>query len=239
MTNATTRIPWARLFAEGAAIVISILLAFAIDAWWDGRLERGTERRLIANLQADFAKTLADLERVIAVNERSRDAARTLLANTGPGPADMPAARFDSLLALLYVDATFDPSNGTLLSLLSSEGLGAISSPDLRTLLSSWAQEAENAERVEEAKLQHWADQLAPYLTAAVPMRTTIDNLTPTEKIGASRFPFTPAAVLGDVRFESVVANRLLWTDITIFRLREAQKLVEEIVAALDGVAAS
>ncbi|MGB5165798.1 MAG: hypothetical protein WBN61_11105 [Woeseiaceae bacterium] len=29
--------PWGRLAVEAAAIVGSILLAFAIDAWWHGR----------------------------------------------------------------------------------------------------------------------------------------------------------------------------------------------------------
>jgi hypothetical protein len=33
-------IPWKRLSAEGLAIVVSILLAFWIDAWWDTRKDR-------------------------------------------------------------------------------------------------------------------------------------------------------------------------------------------------------
>ena len=35
-------IPWLRVFAEGAVIVVSILLAFGIDAWWEGRQERAS-----------------------------------------------------------------------------------------------------------------------------------------------------------------------------------------------------
>ena len=30
---------WKRLFTEGAVILISILLAFSIDAWWDEQQE--------------------------------------------------------------------------------------------------------------------------------------------------------------------------------------------------------
>ena len=37
-------IPWTTLFIEGVAIVVSILLAFAIDAWWDQRKGRAEER---------------------------------------------------------------------------------------------------------------------------------------------------------------------------------------------------
>lgn len=36
-------IPWPRIFAEGTIIVASILLAFWIDAWWDGSLKSPDE----------------------------------------------------------------------------------------------------------------------------------------------------------------------------------------------------
>jgi hypothetical protein len=34
------KIPWKRIAAEGAAVVVSILIAFWIDAWWQERSER-------------------------------------------------------------------------------------------------------------------------------------------------------------------------------------------------------
>jgi hypothetical protein len=36
-------IAWRRVTLEGAVIVISILLAFAIDAWWEERNAREAE----------------------------------------------------------------------------------------------------------------------------------------------------------------------------------------------------
>lgn len=35
----TQKLPWKRLLAEATAIVLSILLAFAIDAWWEDRMD--------------------------------------------------------------------------------------------------------------------------------------------------------------------------------------------------------
>lgn len=35
----TSNLSWKRLFVEGSAVVLSILLAFAIDAAWDERQE--------------------------------------------------------------------------------------------------------------------------------------------------------------------------------------------------------
>jgi hypothetical protein len=48
------RIPWSRLLAESIAVILSILAAFAIDAWWDQRQADGLERELLATLETSF-----------------------------------------------------------------------------------------------------------------------------------------------------------------------------------------
>ena len=45
-----SEIRWKRLVAEGAAIVLSILLAFSIDAWWEDRQQRSEEAVVLAHL---------------------------------------------------------------------------------------------------------------------------------------------------------------------------------------------
>jgi hypothetical protein len=47
-------IPWKRISVEAGAIVASILLAFAIDAWWLERQERGFEQETMAALLDEF-----------------------------------------------------------------------------------------------------------------------------------------------------------------------------------------
>lgn len=48
------QIPWPRIFAEGAAIVVSILLALLIDAWWTERQDRANEADTLARLSAEM-----------------------------------------------------------------------------------------------------------------------------------------------------------------------------------------
>ena len=43
-----------RAFIEGVVIVGSILLAFGIQAWWDGLQEREEEREVLIGLEAEF-----------------------------------------------------------------------------------------------------------------------------------------------------------------------------------------
>ena len=50
-------IAWPRLLVEGLVIVVSILLAFAIDAWWEDRQEAEKARlqieRVVAELESN------------------------------------------------------------------------------------------------------------------------------------------------------------------------------------------
>jgi len=66
------KIPWKRIAAEGAAVVVSILIAFWIEAWWQERSERVTlieylvqfENEIIANdelIDAHFGEIAGDL----------------------------------------------------------------------------------------------------------------------------------------------------------------------------------
>ena len=72
--------------AEVAAIVGSILLAFAIDAWWDAHQARAEEREAILALTGDFEAALDILEKDnLAVHDSALVAGRALLALTGPG----------------------------------------------------------------------------------------------------------------------------------------------------------
>ena len=47
-------IPWKRIAVEAAAIVGSILWAFAIDAWWDDHQDRQREMEILEGLLVEF-----------------------------------------------------------------------------------------------------------------------------------------------------------------------------------------
>ena len=75
----TRSIQWKRISVEAAAIVVSILLAFWIDAWWNDRQESLEKTIMVAALQEDFARSREDLLTEIAsVEARIADCAYLL-----------------------------------------------------------------------------------------------------------------------------------------------------------------
>ena len=75
----TRQIPWPRILAEGAAIVVSILLAFWIQAWWDGVQESAEEGRLLVDLRGEFQENRTLLDAAIQSHERHLTNAQRLL----------------------------------------------------------------------------------------------------------------------------------------------------------------
>jgi hypothetical protein len=63
--------PWLRAITEGSVIVISILLAFGIDAWWDERQERRQEAEYLTAFLDEIDRNLSALRGNRHVLERS------------------------------------------------------------------------------------------------------------------------------------------------------------------------
>ncbi len=78
-------IAWPRILAEGTAIVVSILLAFGIQAWWDGRQSIAAERVLLEALLDDLQDKRQALGTERQFNEAILDAV-TKLVNAGNDP---------------------------------------------------------------------------------------------------------------------------------------------------------
>jgi hypothetical protein len=131
---------WTRIIAEGTAIVLSILLAFAIDAWWDGQKNRTEERELLLGLEQEFAAYQERLEGDAARGQRFM---RLLEAVLLAGPPEFrdppPPAQADSAIFAMLFNPTFDADGGTLAALLSSGRLELIQSRGLRTGLAAWS----------------------------------------------------------------------------------------------------
>ena len=65
MAEIAGKIPWLRIGAEGGAIVVSILLAFSIDAWYERRGERALEAEYLQRIGDELIDAKIVLESII------------------------------------------------------------------------------------------------------------------------------------------------------------------------------
>ncbi len=117
-------IPWPRIFAEGTAIVVSILLAFWIQAWWQERADRADEAASLARLVRDLDDDIRDLEGNLDRAGTGLHAARWLAEYRGTGPVEISALK----------QALFDIGHCSVVLLKSSEYTSLRSSGDFRLI---------------------------------------------------------------------------------------------------------
>lgn len=151
--NSERTIPWPRILAEGTVIVVSILLAFSIDAWWDGRQQRHNETVLLQALLDDLIEKRERLAFRIKYNEGILDAAQALINTDAQDPLE--PAEVDRLIGFTwwYNDPT-DWDSAPMRSLLMGGELSSVSNPvllqklsELQLMLGGIRNVAENDER--------------------------------------------------------------------------------------------
>ena len=148
------------LLAEGLLIVISILIAFAIDAWWAERQDRTEERRILESLKAEFQANAETIPEFIDEHQRSARYT-TALARTmnKAGPGGSFGINTADLAQVIQHRST-DPQRGALDAILQSGELRYISNPKIRQRLAGWPRLVVDATENETLLRTQWGPML-------------------------------------------------------------------------------
>ena len=210
--------------------MVSILLAFAIQAWWESSQERERERQLLAGLHAEFTENLGRLNTNLAGHESIRDAALALLEVSDSGT---PVSR-DSIAELLksvFIDAySYNPTVGTLEGLIASGELRLISNAELRSVLAAWPGLIEENAEDELWVFRNVQTIYTPYLNGVVPTRSiwSWSNEVPRDPRGGQHPDLTVA--FSDPRFQDLVSMRSYGARLLIGENKSLRDVVQEIL---------
>lgn len=170
-----TNVSWARISAEAVAIVGSILLAFAIDAWWDDLKDRELEQELLASLIKEFRSTAAAFELQSTRHEQRRTAALKLSALNDELIRELGPENLRQLWLQAYSHDISDPPQGALSGAIASGQLSLIRDSELRSRLAGWSGRLTDLQRTEQGMADYMdivmasdmSDRaLLPYLSA-------------------------------------------------------------------------
>ena len=128
----------ARLAAEGVVVVASILIAFALDAWW-------AERQLEQEIAEDLAIVEYELAENIRLAQLTIDIMNEVVAANNTIIATLEAQPDSAIVEVpdntffwgFFSNPTFDPSLGGTDAWIAAGRLAGIDSPELRQRLAS------------------------------------------------------------------------------------------------------
>jgi len=164
-----------RTVGEVTVIVVSILLAFSLDAWWQARQLDAEAGDLMHALQVEFEDAESELERVRLRHDQVVAAADDVLFQLrGEGSAS--AAVSAATLASLLLTPTTDPPRGTLDALLASGDLGLIRDEELRGRIADWPAALSDYQEEEQAARSFVLEELVPALGRHIDLRSTFEE---------------------------------------------------------------
>ena len=230
------KIAWKRLAIEAPVIVVSILLAFAIEAWWDERGERAAERVLLERLQSDFTEISSALQ-IVEEDHREASDACIYFLNLAIGDTVPETAEADRKVAVVFLASrTFNPGSGAVESFSSGDGANLVRNQSLADKLFAWPGIVEELQE-EEANLQKGvAERWTPFLSS----RVNVGPYTPTfgevmKGLPGAVSSMTRDPLVVDRQFQNHVLDRFKWQQIALRDIQPVRNAVDEILQLLSS----
>ena len=201
------KIPWPQVLAEGVIIVVSILLAFSIDAWWDRRNDRLEEREILLGLKIEFVDLRERLDRWGKMNRTGQGFIERYLSDdlSEMEPGDIEFT-FAHALAVNVLD-----QGGAVDSLLSSGRLEKIGDLEIRGRLVKWPDWLEDIHTNDLSARNYSMQEIAPFLAAHGFPRT----VCPADQFficrGSEPVPDAYIRLAEDPEFRAILIHRRGW----------------------------
>ena len=117
-------------------IVVSILIAFALEAGWDSLQERQRGEAILTDLAREIRVNIADLDITNGRHVIRLERLNQIIREAGSDRLGLDAQTLNTLLAELVSTPTLDMRNGVLYQLLQAGNLSLLENPELRNRLS-------------------------------------------------------------------------------------------------------
>jgi len=217
-SNKLSGLPWLRIGAESGAIVLSILLAFALEAWWDNNRNQAEEgeiiERFIVDIQADSV-LFAGFAEIVVEKEESLNLVADVLGRPSAPLSD----------SIRFVVAVIKGSNfgwnqglynaGTFEDVINSGKLSRIQSSEIRVTIAQYYNQATDADaRMDEreGRYPHISYRLVPRVDE-FELATDVRGSRLRDVVRAVRESELGEHVLGEINFARfelrMIANQI------------------------------
>jgi len=147
---------------QSFAIVASILLAFAIQAWWEGIQEREYAERMLASVLEEYRNNIGAVQRASSHRYAVRDAINKLFEFSATQETPEPEVVDDLLGALMWAHSP-DANWSALDTMIGGGQLVLIENAELRNRLAAIHKSKGTFEVTRTVDFEHMIDVVFPY----------------------------------------------------------------------------
>jgi len=228
MTNSKT-IAWRQISVEAFAIVVSILLAFSIDAWWDGRKDQLEEQEILLGLEIEFVDLRERLDRWAHYNRTGMGYIEGYLSDSVSG---MNLQAIESTFVHAMIANVLD-QGGAIDGLIASGRLEKISDREIRSRLIKWPDWLEDIHTNDLSARSYAMREITPFLSKHGFPRT----VCPEEYFficpGPETSPASYVRLAEDLEFRAMLINRHAWMRAIARDHENAREAADEILVLI------
>lgn len=209
---------------EGLVIVVSILLAFGIEAAWAEYSETREAHRLLAAIRDDVEATQGEVALQQESSEELANRARHLLSTMADPPSDEAFRQAILTLGSIFVTSGWEPVTHTYVEAVNSGRLRLIESEPLRLALTRYHAGVEEVNAIHRSAETQYYGQLEPFLV----------EHTVYSELAAEWWREALVEAPFETDVEALAANRELWNLVTL-RL-ELEIAMQNRLERMDGL---
>lgn len=226
------RIEWSHLLVEGLVIVVSILLAFGIDAWWDEQQQAEEAAHQVTRVITELESNIARLEMQVEHLDFTIDKGKRFLGYFGPDPAPVEESELAVLVGGIFSSGTLALSRSASTEFLASGQLTRDRWQAIRYRLTELMSYQDNSER-RSVELRGMRGPLGDHLARLVPALNTTLSHEVMADYERSKFPYDSSVVFSDMYFEGLVGDFAIRMEINRAGHRELVELHREVLAEI------
>ena len=223
------------LYALGEIIlvVIGILIALGINNVSEANKNRAQERVILEDLRTEYDQNKEQLAEVMAEYERQFELLQELLHFISPSPKTVKDEKIDAYIFALGSLPNYVLSRDITNSITSSGKISLITNRDINYALSGNSQIYEQYVKWMDLNEKQVYDIILPYVMDKYPIKRVMNNFFRKSDV-TSEFTIDKTALLTDIRFESMVANRMLDIETVLIRARMLAKNQEQVLELIN-----
>ena len=216
---------------EGLAVLAGILIAFAIDAWWDGHIEREQADAYLSALVAELTEAEKGYLGHLGYLEL-HDARVGRILSEAESYSGNPLV-MDTLLLTLGPFAPYAPPMAAFDDLEGGGGLASIESPEIRRGIASYRLSVERNSLTQSALAAYWATEVKTYWDQRINTRRLLEVASGLY-LGEFLARDLPAVPL-DPNYEELLSDRRFLNQLSTWALdiakvrRSNQRMLAEI----------
>lgn len=223
------RVNWGQAAGEALLILLGILLALAVDAWWGERLERRQEGEYLQALHVELDQLQAHVDTVMRDADEIVQAGTVLLGVAPDWRSSVSPDSLSSLFGVLSNEVAWSPPTAVYQDLVNTGAVRVIRSDDVRLGLNELIKASAWVDSRQHRHNDFFWTEMEPYFRQHLPILAVWGG----RGAPVPRDAWTPGDFVQTEEFRNLVAAKTLTAIDVLNAGGELAALIDELSATI------